>query len=122
MRIELGEKGVVHVLPGELGGGAHGSDVVFDRAERAGRGIRVIVVEGQRLGRAAEGVAEPAVLDRRQVLHQPQQVGAGRGHGPPQVVVAEALELPEHRVTVPVEGDPQALLLVAGERRMRPAE
>jgi len=63
-----------------------------------------------------EGVAEPAVLDRSQVFDQSQQAGAGRRHRTAQLLVVEAVDLPQHHVTVPIKADVRALLLPTGER------
>ncbi|CAA9409858.1 MAG: hypothetical protein AVDCRST_MAG75-2680 [uncultured Propionibacteriaceae bacterium] len=78
--------------------------------------IGIVVVERQRLGGAAEGVTEPAVLHGAQVLDQANQVAARGCQLPSKVRVRDTVELPEHRVSVPVECSDQALLLAADER------
>ena len=45
-----------------------------------------------------------------EVLHQPEQVGAGAGDRPAHVVLAQPLELPEHRVTSGLEVLDQGVL------------
>jgi hypothetical protein len=79
-------------------------------------GVLVILVERQGLGLAPEGLAEPVVLDRPQVLDEAEQAGARRGHDPTSRRFVEALELPQDGIAVSVEADVQALLLAAGER------
>ena len=58
--------------------------------------VRVVGIERDRVGLAPEGLAEPSVLGRRQVLDQAQQARPGRGHRPPHLRVVQALELPHH--------------------------
>jgi hypothetical protein len=73
--------------------------------------------KGGGFGHAAGGMAEPAVLDRRQMLHEDRQVGARPCHRPSQVGVSEPFEFLQHRGAMPVQADAQTLRLLAGERR-----
>lgn len=78
-------------------------------------GVVVVRVERQRLGLAAERLAEPAELDRGEVLDEAQERGPRRGHRSSQRGVVEAVDLPEHDVAVPVQARVQALLLGPGQ-------
>ena len=60
--------------------------------------------------RPPEGVAEVAELDAGEVLDQPEQVGAGRRQRPARVVVAQPLDLPDHRVAGVLQVADQGLL------------
>src|SRR5690606_10445044 len=77
---------VEDVLGGLVGGGPH-VGVVLGAVLHPGRALR---------RRAAEGVAEVAELDARQVLDQAEQVGAGRGAGPAQLALREPVDLPQY--------------------------
>src|SRR4051794_32170027 len=73
-----------------------------------GVGLRVVVQPRQGLAEGpAEDLAEVARLDARDVLHQPQQVGAGRGERTAGVELRGAVQLPEQvlAAALQVEGE-----------------
>jgi len=53
--------------------------------------------------RAVERLSQVAVLDPGQMLDQAEQVGAGRRHRPPQVVLAQPHQLRQHALA----GEPE---------------
>jgi hypothetical protein len=64
-------------------------------------GLGVLFESGRKrlTERTPESVAEVPGLDTAQVLDQPEQVGAGRGQRPADVVLRKSVELPEHGLT-----------------------
>jgi hypothetical protein len=84
--------------------------------EEVGVGVGALVEPGQGFGKGtAEGVAEVPGGDADEVFDDAEQIRRGGRHGAADVVLVEAVELPEQRVTrdaqVPVQG---GLVIVVG--------
>jgi hypothetical protein len=72
--------------------------------EHVGVDLGVGIEPRERLGvRPTEDVAEVAGLDARHVLHEPEEVGTGRYQRTADVVVRQAVELPQQGVARDLE-------------------
>jgi len=71
---------------------------------------------GSGLALPPEGLAEPAVLDGREVFDQAEQVGARRCHRSASISVVEPVQLPQDYIPVPIKTGMQTLLLAASQR------
>jgi hypothetical protein len=83
---------------------------------RAHIGFRIALVEWNRMALAPKWLAEPAVLDARQMFHQAEEVRTRWNHRSAQLFVVETIELPQHDIAMAVEAGAQTLFLVTGER------
>src|ERR1700733_11220495 len=83
-------------------------------------GVVIRIVEGDRLERTPECLAEPHVLAGGQVLHQAQQVRARWRHRPAQPFIVQAIDFPQHSIAMPLKADAKTLFLAAGQHSELP--